>query len=376
MTQKFGEVESEIQHYLATDPYSQRELQRILDIEDENNIEFKREEVFINGISVDVMVYASMKKEMFSLIECKATNIGVTEYVRGIGQTLQYEYFFEKNIKPKNNNNYNFYNKFQTLLIITSDFMKETSINVAKFKYPKTLKLVEINTNNLGLRVIDSTEINKIDKNTDEKTKAFNFYYFRDNRIFELFILLTELNIQSFKIKGTIHRKDLIDNSLNNIETINKNNWRNAFITLSSTGLIDSENRPTNLGTELAKLDFPEFAYEIYQSYLKDYIDYILKIMIKNDLFDIEASYTEIINIMKNDNNGVDILYLTQSGSRYLGSFLHIMRDDYGIVSFQPRNKKRKLNYNISELNKDTIIKNIKSKTTADTYLDNYFNQL
>ncbi|MDN6731821.1 MAG: hypothetical protein L0L39_06525, partial [Atopostipes suicloacalis] len=73
---------------------------------------------------------------------------------------------------------------------------------------------------------------------------------------------------------------------------------------------------------------------------------------------------------------GVDILYLTQSGSRYLGSFLHIMRDDYGIVSFQPRNKKRKLNYNISELNKDTIIKNIKSKTTADTYLDNYFNQL
>ena len=52
------------------------------------------EDRYINGITTDfTCVYDNKIK---AIIEVKAADIGVTDYVRGIGQVLQYEYFFDK----------------------------------------------------------------------------------------------------------------------------------------------------------------------------------------------------------------------------------------------------------------------------------------
>ena len=152
-TNTFGMAEKDIQHYLATNKNAQRSLKKIIGIEEEN-IEFKREETFINGITVDIMIYSKTNNNIYSLVECKGTNINVTDYVRGIGQTLQYEYFYEEKIPPINEYSFKFYNGFKTIFIITSDFAKFTKINLSKFKYPETVTIVEINTHNYNLREI------------------------------------------------------------------------------------------------------------------------------------------------------------------------------------------------------------------------------
>ena len=56
------------------------------------SLEFDRETEFINGITSDFTLIDRAKNEIFSILECKRPDIGVTEYVRGIGQLLQYEY--------------------------------------------------------------------------------------------------------------------------------------------------------------------------------------------------------------------------------------------------------------------------------------------
>jgi len=362
----FGMAEKDIQHYLATNEIAQRSLKDIIGIEEEN-IEFKREESFINGITVDIMVYSKENKNIYSLVECKGTNINVTDYVRGIGQTLQYEYFYEEKIPPRNEYSYKFYNDFKTIFIITSDFMKVTNINLAKFKYPETVTIVEINTHNYNLREIDTDEIKRIDKGTDLNTIALNFYYFRDNRIFELYILLKKLTIESLQTRDFINRRYIEEELKKEKTVINNGNWRNAFITLSSLGFIDSKNRPTELGFTLTQYSYEDFAYYVYENYLKDYIDLILKIMNNDNLY--KKPIIEILETIRTYYKGKDILYLTQSNGRYISSFLNIMRDDYGILSFRSRSTNRRLNYDISKYNKKNIIRNIKERTVAKKYL-------
>ncbi len=42
------------------------------------------------------------KNKVRAIIECKGGAIWVSEYVRGIGQIFQYEYFFENHLSLKN----------------------------------------------------------------------------------------------------------------------------------------------------------------------------------------------------------------------------------------------------------------------------------
>ena len=57
------------------------------------------EDEYINGIVADFSIIVNNK--IRAIMECKGGHIGVTDYVRGIGQIFQYEYFSEKNITPK-----------------------------------------------------------------------------------------------------------------------------------------------------------------------------------------------------------------------------------------------------------------------------------
>ena len=71
-----------------------------LGIEQSNSIKFTKGLTYANRILPDIKI--SKGKEILALVECKGAKINVTDYVRGIGQLLQYEFFYEK-ISPKIN---------------------------------------------------------------------------------------------------------------------------------------------------------------------------------------------------------------------------------------------------------------------------------
>ena len=70
----------------------------------------------------------------------------------------------------------------------------------------------------------------------------------------------------------------------------------------------------------------------------------------------------------KRDNK--DILFLTESETRYISSWLNMFRDDFGFLDFQPRQTNRKINYNPLNIEKKELIKNITIYTKANIYLE------
>ncbi|GAA8304130.1 hypothetical protein HpKG86_01240 [Helicobacter pylori] len=52
-----------------------------------------REDAYINGITADFTLFE--RNKVRAIIECKSGAIGVSEYMRGIGQIFQYEYFLK-----------------------------------------------------------------------------------------------------------------------------------------------------------------------------------------------------------------------------------------------------------------------------------------
>ena len=77
---------------------------------------------YLNGIRADFTLIAD--NEIWSIIECKAGSIGVNDYVRGIGQLLQYEYFKDINYE----NGYGYNKNFKTTYIIPSSIMQKIII--------------------------------------------------------------------------------------------------------------------------------------------------------------------------------------------------------------------------------------------------------
>ena len=72
--------------------------------------------------------------------------------------------------------------------------------------------------------------------------------------------------------------------------------------------------------------------------------------------------------------NGNEILFLTQSKTRYLSSWLNILRDDFGCIEFDSnrgKNIKRKLNYNPAVLNDEFLLKEIQKYSKANPYIAN-----
>ena len=65
-----------------------------LGIEQTNSVKFTKGLTYANRILPDIKI--SKGKEILALVECKGAKINVTDYVRGIGQLLQYEFFMKK----------------------------------------------------------------------------------------------------------------------------------------------------------------------------------------------------------------------------------------------------------------------------------------
>ena len=66
-------------------------------------------------------------------------------------------------------------------------------------------------------------------------------------------------------------------------------------------------------------------------------------------------------------------MYLTESNGRYISSWLNIMRDDYSILDFRPRNIQRRVIYNIHDLKKNKVLENIKNNSIAKDYINNFY---
>ncbi len=357
--------EKYIHDLIINEDIIQDDIMNILNIQDKTKLELIHEDRYINGITADFTLKHNNK--IRAIIECKAGDIGVTDYVRGIGQVLQYEYFYEENISPKG---YLFNNEFNTILLFPSSVIKNNLLNIGRFKYPKSTIIIEINEISKVTRSIEQNELEKIGEALDEGLITISQYYIRDNRLFELYLLLKYLMFLKIKGVNKIHRQKLEKDKLRILNTPNNRNWRNAFISLSSLGFIDSSNTPTPSGVKLSAYSYEDFLYMMYESYLSPYINELTNYF--SDEKNLLKNNQQISNDIKKSFSNKDVLFLTQSNGRYLSSWLNILRDDFGCINFQPRSNKRSLNYNISILNKTAIINNIKKYSKAQQYLNNF----
>jgi hypothetical protein len=344
------------------------DLLSILNLPDDlTNLNLIHEDKYINGITADfTFVY---NNQIRAIIECKAGDIGVTDYVRGIGQVLQYEYFNEQNISSKG---FQYSNDFNSILLVPSSAFNNINFNIGKFKYPKSTYIVEINDSNKVARRISDEELKTLSTVENNSLTSISQYYVRDTRLFEIYMLLRYLCLLKIKNKTNIKRTEI---EIKKTNSINNNNWRNAWISLSSLGLIDSNNLPTKSGLEFGMFDFEDFLIMMYKSYIKPYVETLLNYFIQSNQNinqDLKTIRAEIVSQFSNR----DVLFLTQSKTRYLSSWLNILRDDFGCIDFKPRNSNRIINYNPLELNDKSLKENIIKYTKSKLYINNLTNIL
>ncbi len=102
-------LEKDFQDLIASNNNIQKDICSVLDYKD---FKLLREDTYINGITADFTLFE--RNKVRAIIECKGGAIGVSEYVRGIGQIFQYEYFFENHLSLKN---YEFCQNFNSVLV-------------------------------------------------------------------------------------------------------------------------------------------------------------------------------------------------------------------------------------------------------------------
>ena len=345
----------------------QADLRSILNID--GDVQLIHEDSYINGMVADFTVLND--KKIRAIVECKAGDINVTDYVSGIGQVLQYDYYEEENISPKG---FKFDLEFNSVLLFPSSVIKDNSFNISRFKYPRKTILVEMNNVNKVLRRIEESELKKLSKSVEENLVTVSQYYIRDNRLYELYILLKYVTYQKLRGLQEVKRKEAEEEFLKKIETQNNGNWRNAFISLASLGLIDSKNLPTPSGFRLANMEYEEFILEMLNSYIKPYFELILSRFIEGK--EIDVTNQDIINSIRTEFRGRDILFLTESKGRYLSSWLNILRDDYGCLNFEPRSSKRIMKFNLLNFNDSALIEKVKENSVAYQYINKYYTLL
>lgn len=359
--------EFELHNLIINDTKVQKYILSLLNMAD-CNYTFIHEDSYPNGMIADFTLKQNNK--VHAIIECKDSRIGVNDYVRGIGQILQYQYFAENHLSQKG---YEFVDSTKAVFCFPSSIIKNPNFNIGLFRYPKDTVIMEINENNHNVRVISEAELSKLREAFNNNLVTISQYYVRDNRLFELFILLRYLHLQKMKGKTYVDRKEAELNFLRKIETPNNKNWRNAFISLSSLGFIDSNNMPTNIGMTYANYDFGEFAYELLDGYIKPYITLFFDVFESFKTNTIDISNKQISNFIRKIYNNKDVLFVTDSDERYISSWMNILRDDYACISFKARNNDRKILYNPTELKKEVIIKKINNNEISTFYINKFF---
>lgn len=364
--------EREFQDKIFTSKVIQENIIKALDL-DVDNYSFAREVEFVNGITSDFIIFDN-NNTMCAILECKRADIGVTEYVRGVGQLFQYEYFQEKRISPRRYSDINFVDELNiNALVIPSSFIKNTALNIGLFKYPESGVILEIHERTKRVRCISTTELDKLAAANQEGISTICQYYVRDNRLFECYMALKVCKVLNH-LNIVMNRTEIEHHILRKFKVINNQNWRNAFISLSSFGFIGRNSEPLGEGQYSSSGKVTSFIEEIYSEYIYPFIDMIMDVLCEeeNRRGSINLSNKDIAERIRKLNHGNDILFLTDSDERYISSWLNIMRDDLGCINFAPRSKKRVIQYIPKELSKDTLRRKIEEYSNCREYVEEF----
>ncbi len=357
-------AEEVLQEKIRSNNDIQEEILSIIDCD--NSYSFISEDQYINGIYVDFTIAKGNKVK--AIVECKGSNIGVNDYVRGIGQITTYDYFAKNNLSIKN---YEYDKDYSILFCFPSGVILNRNFNIGLFPYPEKSRIIELNEGNDNIREITKTDLETFAESIKNDKVTISQYYIRDTRLYELYILLHYLQLRKMSGAEEINRTQTEENELRKIGTQDNRNWRNAFIALTSLGLIGKNNLPTSKGAYYSTLNFNEFIYEMYKCYINPYIDVLIELF--NDNYDyIDLGYDKISEALEKKFDGKKVLFLTDSDNRYLFIWLKIMRFDFCCILFDPISKMLKMMYNISQCNSRTIVDNILNKGIAKNYINKY----
>jgi hypothetical protein len=328
------------------------------------NLEYDSSIKFTKGLSYDNKMLPDIKilrkNEILALIECKGPKINVTDYVRGIGQLFQYEHFFENNITENKTDKYS--PNFKTIYLYPDEVTYK--INIKNFKYPKTTILLPINLQNFSLSEFSAEQRKKF-STVGEGLIGISKYYFRDNRMFELYALIKHLKSNFSNSNRQLSRTDLEKELIQKVKVINNGNWRNAFISLSIMNIINKKNNLNKFGKKISQLNYYEFCSMVFYDYIKPYVEEIFPILNKDNNIELN----DLVMQIKEKHDGKDVLFVTQAGRRYVSSWLNIFRDDFGFINFTPRKTNRTINYNPLDISKNQLEQNIIKYTKANPYV-------
>ena len=362
-------LEKEVHQIIIDDENIKKDLANILDI-DYETMQLKHEDQYINLMYADFTVLSNNK--IRAIIEVKGGNINVTDYVRGIGQLYEYEYYKENNVYHLG---YEYCENFNVIYLFPSSVLQNNFFNIGTFKYPESSILIEMNTSDKVIRKITKKELKHFADAQRTNLISISQYYVRDNRLFEFYLLLQYLLYLKVINKPNTNRIDIENNFLIKLNTPNNGNWRNAFISLSSLGFINDKNMLTQSGIMMALKSYEDFAIKMYHAYIKPYIKEFYEIFkIYGSEFDLTNQ--DIKNAISNRWGGKDILFLTESNGRYISSWLNLMRDDFGMIDFESRSNHRKLVYNPLILNDEELKRLIHINSKAHEYIKKYYELL
>jgi len=334
-------TEDEVKDFFTNhNPAIKQYLAQHLNYFDEFNI-LSEQKIFY-GLKVDKVIL-DKHQNFLCLIECKG-DVGTTEFVRGIGQILQYRSQSNKEMKNR------MAEKFSTVLAFPNELnTKQNPVQIDKLKYPNDVHLFIINSQNNSYKAINLAN-NKMGSKTKyfgERLISISPYYFRDNTFAEYFIGLHSMHYRSFLQKKVTRN---IDNILKICGSDNPGNGRNVGITLSSLGFIDSNNRLTPDGYKFLNLSYPEFVERLTYDYAFPFINSVFAVINDNKIINNKEDQRLLINNLWNLSPNQQIEFLTESDSkdktRYIGSWNYILKRSLQCIDFEPRKTNFSVVYN------------------------------
>ena len=129
-------LEKEVHQIIIDDENVRRDIANLLNI-DFDTMELKHEDQYINLMYADFTVFSNNK--IRAIIEVKGGNINVTDYVRGIGQLYEYEYYKENNVAHLGKE---YSDDFNVIYLFPSTVLQNNFFNIGTFKYPESSILI------------------------------------------------------------------------------------------------------------------------------------------------------------------------------------------------------------------------------------------
>jgi len=327
-------TEAKVQHFLESN------IRNILDVcvNFQNSYILRPKLKLSNNIETDLGIL-DVSERVVAIFESKG-NVGINELVRGIGQVAQYQKHIEERML------YDYIPSARAFLVIPLEVYQ--NFDFRKLSFPKRASIILIDEKNDSFALLPKK---KILSQKFKNIAIVSSYYIRDNRLGEIYLGLKLIEARSPKCEGKVDMK-WIKNELKKL-IINKGNDRNIPITLHGLGFIDYENRLTAEGQRHLRMDYYEFCKSLANNQIMPFLMLTMLILMKvagkrdQDISKIITNPTEIKKEIIKIFNGKDVLYVTDSGTRYISSWLNILRDDLGAISFEAGNyaKGIKINY-------------------------------